>query len=113
MSDATTGGAIGAGVGWLLGGLFISASPFTWRALSGVITATSIIPLVLAILFFPKSRPHPTDKKVDWIGAGLITASQILLGLGLTFPVANSKGWRAPCEFPERLSADWWMLADR
>lgn len=89
-------GAIGAGLGWLLGGLFISASPFTWRALSGVITGTSTIPLVLAILFFPKSRPHPTDKKVDWIGAALITAAQILLGLGLTFPVANSRGWKAP-----------------
>ncbi|EIW66343.1 hypothetical protein TREMEDRAFT_65617 [Tremella mesenterica DSM 1558] len=89
-------GAVGAGLGWLLGGLFVTASPYTWRSLSLLVSGISVYPLVISYFFFPLSKPHPTDKKVDWLGASLITVSQVLLGLGLTFPVTNPKGWRAP-----------------
>ncbi|RXK35463.1 hypothetical protein M231_07275 [Tremella mesenterica] len=95
-SVVTGAGAVGGGIGWLLGGLFISASPYTWRSLSFLISGISVYPLVVGFWVFPKSKPHPTDTKVDWIGAGLITVAQVLLGLGLTFPVSNKRGWRAP-----------------
>ncbi|RXK35465.1 hypothetical protein M231_07277 [Tremella mesenterica] len=89
-------GAIGAGLGWLLGGLFTVSSPYTWRCLMFLCSSLTLYPITIAILVFPRSPGHPRDKKVDWIGASMITSAQVLLGLSLTFPVATKKGWKAP-----------------
>ena len=62
-----------------------------------VVTGFSIYPIILGCLFVPSDRPHTRDRRGDWLGAIAITAAQILLTLGLTFSIANNRGWKAPC----------------
>lgn len=60
-----------------------------------VVTGFSIYPIILGCLFVPSDRPHTRDRRVDWLGAIAITAAQILLTLGLTFSIANNRGWES------------------
>jgi DHA2 family multidrug resistance protein-like MFS transporter len=105
-------GAIGAGLGWLTGGVLADAtrwvSPpcdrlipvrYKWRLFPWIVAAGSLYPLIVGFFTtIPKNRPHPVDRKIDWLGAAAITASQITLNLGLTLSVSNPDGWKAPCE---------------
>ncbi|GFZ50629.1 hypothetical protein JCM24511_08387 [Saitozyma sp. JCM 24511] len=89
-------GAVGAGLGWLTGGVLANATRYKWRLFPWIVAAGSLYPLIVGFFTIPKNRPHPVDRKIDWLGAAAITASQITLNLGLTLSVSNSKGWRAP-----------------
>jgi DHA2 family multidrug resistance protein-like MFS transporter len=60
----------------------------------------------MGYLYIPRDRPHPSDKRVDWIGAVMITTGQLLLTLALTLSVSANRGWKAPCEFFARLCAE-------
>ncbi|RSH90888.1 hypothetical protein EHS25_010064 [Saitozyma podzolica] len=89
-------GAIGAGLGWLTGGVLADATRYKWRLFPWIVAAGSLYPLIVGFFTIPKNRPHPVDRKIDWLGAAAITASQITFNLGLTLSVSNPDGWKAP-----------------
>lgn len=112
LRELKVGGAVGAGVGWILGGVFqeigrcmawlycpVRANgSFGWRILPIVVSAPVIYAVLVGILVVPADRPHPRDRRVDWIGASTVTAAQLCLMLALTLSVSQPKRWKAPCK---------------
>lgn len=112
----TIAGAVGAGIGWILGGVFqevgrrasaVSRSDpandsFGWRILPIVVSVPVIYAVIVGVFVVPPDRAHPRDQRVDWIGAFTITATQLCLMLALTLSVSQPQKWKAPCEGTDR-----------
>jgi hypothetical protein len=61
-----------------------------------------LIPLVIAIIAVPRDSGHEEhatrDKRIDWLGAILITAAMVLLLFCLAESGETPAGWRTPCQ---------------
>ena len=71
---------------------------FGWRILPIVVSAPVIYAVLVGIFVVPADRPHPQDRRVDWIGASTVTAAQLCLMLALTLSVSQRQRWKAPCK---------------
>lgn len=57
--------------------------------------------MILGFFFFEEDEPSTeVDKRVDWIGAALVTAGLILIVFVLSDAPTARNGWKNPCEFP-------------
>jgi hypothetical protein len=72
-----------------------------WTYSFFLFAGVSLIPLVIAIIAVPRNsghEEHPTrDKRIDWLGAVLITAAMVLLLFCLAESGETPAGWRTPC----------------
>ena len=56
--------------------------------------------MILGFFFFEEDEPSTEeDKRVDWIGAALVTAGLVLIVFVLSDAPTTPKGWKNPCEF--------------
>ncbi|EJU05211.1 hypothetical protein DACRYDRAFT_86362 [Dacryopinax primogenitus] len=92
QAGAPTGGALGS----IIGGLTTQYAPIGWRAIFFVSAGIGGVVFVLVWLAFPNHRGHYEDKRVDWLGAALITSSLILLMFCLGQGEIAPQGWRTP-----------------
>ncbi len=57
--------------------------------------------MILGFFIFEKDEPSTEeDKRVDWIGAALITVGLVLIVFVLSDSPSARKGWKSPREFP-------------
>nr|XP_019043023.1 hypothetical protein I302_08733 [Kwoniella bestiolae CBS 10118]OCF21953.1 hypothetical protein I302_08733 [Kwoniella bestiolae CBS 10118] len=108
------GTPLGAVVGEVIGGLISGTGRKGWQYLYFLIAGFGILPIITGIIYIPSddkitpSRASPSDisgndpngvdrsKKVDWIGAGLITVGLSLLLFSVTQAGLVERGWKTP-----------------
>ena len=56
--------------------------------------------IILGYFVFEEDEPSTEkDKRVDWIGAALVTAGLVLIVFVLSDAPTAYNGWKNPCEF--------------
>ncbi|KAF9447312.1 MFS general substrate transporter [Macrolepiota fuliginosa MF-IS2] len=75
------GGPVGAAFGSALGGVLTEKTSTTWRSSFYVFTAVNVVCFIGGLLCIEEDRPQlqGEDKKVDWLGALLITAALVMI----------------------------------
>jgi len=82
-----------------LDGLIVLHRP-TWRTPIFAICAIALAFTVLGFFVFEEDEPSTEeDRRVDWIGATLITAGLVLVVFVLSDSPTAHKGWKSPREF--------------
>jgi MFS family permease len=89
LISATFG--IGGGVGLVLSGVIVDNLSYEWIFWLGLASVAIAIP---AVHFFVPESPIKNPAKIDWGGAGLLSAGLISLLVGIS--EGNSWGWGSP-----------------
>lgn len=59
----------------------------------------ALVPLTISFCLVPKDIRKPgQSKKMDWLGAGMMTAALISFLVALTSSQTASQRWAAPCQ---------------
>ncbi|CAG7849082.1 Uncharacterized MFS-type transporter C1683.03c [Serendipita indica DSM 11827] len=89
----SAGAPLGASLGMVFGG--VMAQYASWRGIYYFAAGIGLVVLVAGMFSIDKdNHHHGIDKRVDWIGAFLVTAGLVLLTYGLTD--GPSRGWSSP-----------------
>ncbi|BEJ15318.1 hypothetical protein CspHIS471_0410850 [Cutaneotrichosporon sp. HIS471] len=90
----SAGGPIGGGLGLIVGGLLTAYTNTSWRAalwcFGGVAFAVAIAGYFVVI----PDRNLDKDKRIDWIGAGIITVGLVLLMFSISHAESTARGWK-------------------
>ncbi|EJT96768.1 MFS general substrate transporter [Dacryopinax primogenitus] len=86
----------GGVLGMVIGGIVTQYAPISWRALFFVLAGIGGIVFVGAMIVFPKDHDFSEDKRVDWLGALLITAGLVLLLFCLGQGEIAPQQWNTP-----------------
>jgi EmrB/QacA subfamily drug resistance transporter len=89
LISATFG--IGGGAGLVLSGVIVDNLAYEWIFWLGLVFIA--IAIVTTFLWVPES-PIKSPSRIDWIGAGLLSATLVSLLVGVS--EANSWGWGSP-----------------
>lgn len=89
LISATFG--IGGGAGLVLSGVIVDNLDYEWIFWLGLVFIA--IAIVATFLWVPES-PIKSPARIDWVGAGLLSATLIALLVGVS--EANSWGWGSP-----------------
>ncbi|KAH8104781.1 efflux transporter [Cristinia sonorae] len=93
----SAGQPIGGAVGFLLGGTLTEFAPTTWRTMYWVISGISALCILMAFLYVERDGPSTeVDKRVDWIGAFLVTTGLVLIVFVLSDGEIAPQQWRTP-----------------
>jgi EmrB/QacA subfamily drug resistance transporter len=82
---------VGGGIGLPLSGILADHAGVPWLFWTGFIIA---LPALVGIVWLVPRSPRIEGAKVDWLGAGVLSISLVMLLLGVT--EANSWGWTSP-----------------
>ncbi|WVW83189.1 hypothetical protein I302_105207 [Kwoniella bestiolae CBS 10118] len=88
------GFAMGGILGIILGGLFVSYVRYTWRGVQFFLGGMCLLNLIMTILFIPWDRSHTQDKRIDWVGACLLTCGLGLFMFSINGAHGAPKGWK-------------------
>ncbi|PCH40218.1 efflux transporter [Wolfiporia cocos MD-104 SS10] len=89
------GAPIGAAIGSAIGGMLTQWTEQTWRSTFYFLTGMSFLCFVGALVCFDPDLPsEEEDKRIDWLGAFLITAALVLIVFVLSDGTMASDGWR-------------------
>ncbi|OCF39009.1 hypothetical protein I317_07185 [Kwoniella heveanensis CBS 569] len=92
------GTPLGGVVGVMLGGVMAGLWRKGWQYVFFMIAGSCLIPIIGGILFIPSdTRPPCTStskRKIDWLGAGLVTVGLSLLMFSVTQAGIEEEGWR-------------------
>ncbi|KZO89918.1 efflux transporter [Calocera viscosa TUFC12733] len=92
QAAAPCGGVLGG----VIGGIVTQYAPISWRALFFVLAGVGGLVLIGAVIVFPKDHDFSEDKRVDWLGAFLITAGLVLLLFCLGQGEIAPQEWNTP-----------------
>ncbi|ORY33741.1 efflux protein [Naematelia encephala] len=90
----SAGAPVGGGIGLVLGGLLTSYASTTWRACLWVFCGLATGIGILAFFFVPSDAYQTEDKRIDWIGAALVTVGLIFLQFVISDGQNAPHGWR-------------------
>ncbi|KAG9046860.1 hypothetical protein FS837_003526 [Tulasnella sp. UAMH 9824] len=89
------GAPVGGSIGLLVGAAVTELSSIRWRAMFFILCGMAALSAISVFLVVPKDlRDENRDKRVDWVGAGLVTASLVLLLFALAEGEVASSGWK-------------------
>ncbi|KAG8923575.1 hypothetical protein FRC00_006067 [Tulasnella sp. 408] len=89
------GAPVGGSIGMLVGGAVTELSSIRWRAMFFILCGMAALSAISVFLVVPKDvRDENRDKRVDWVGAGLVTASLVLLLFALAQGEVAPSGWK-------------------
>lgn len=72
---------------------------YKWRTAFFCPAAIALLPQVICFFLVPKDVPDKKqNKKMDWLGAALMTAANTLFLVALTSSQTAAKRWAAPCK---------------
>ena len=76
-------------------------SRHTWRTFLWTIAALAAGIAAIAIIWTPKDKitQTVTDKRVDWVGAALVTVGMILMMFAISDGETAPRGWGTGCMF--------------
>ncbi|KAF7312532.1 MFS general substrate transporter [Mycena indigotica] len=93
----SAGAPIGGAVGSQIGGLLTQYTRATWHAPFYLICGLGVFCAVVGYFLIDPDLPSTeTDRRVDWLGAFLVTAGLALLVFVLSQGSIASKGWKTP-----------------
>ncbi|KZP33385.1 MFS general substrate transporter [Athelia psychrophila] len=91
----TAGAPVGAAIGMTLGGVLTQLTIQTWRSVFYLSTGLSAATLLLGLFSIHADLPPAeTDRRIDWLGALLVTTGLILIMFVLS--EAEIVGWKTP-----------------
>ncbi|KAL7425106.1 hypothetical protein Q5752_000794 [Cryptotrichosporon argae] len=90
----SAGAPLGGGSGIVVGGLLAAYSSHTWRASLWVFTGLSAAAGATAWLVVPADRPTSADKRIDWIGAALVTLGLVFVQFAVSDGQGAPDGWK-------------------
>ncbi|KAJ8093347.1 hypothetical protein PM082_020204 [Marasmius tenuissimus] len=91
------GAPVGAAFGTAVGGVLTQFTSTRWRSTFYFSAALTFASAVLGALAFEKDKPSTeTDKRVDWIGASLVTTGLILVVFVLSQGEVAPGRWKTP-----------------
>lgn len=95
--------------------LHLTMSPRThWRSIFYTAAATSALTAVSGLISFDADVPsEELVKRIDWIGASLITIGLILIIFVLGQGEIASDGWKTPCKHLVMPRRSWAKIVDR
>ncbi|KAG5645961.1 hypothetical protein DXG03_004753 [Asterophora parasitica] len=97
FSTFAAGAPVGAALGMAVGGVMTQETKATWRSPFYLEAGVTALCLLGGILSFDSDAPSTEpDKRVDWLGAMLITAGLVLIVFVLGQGEIAPKGWATP-----------------
>ncbi|WVQ98641.1 hypothetical protein IAU59_005772 [Kwoniella sp. CBS 9459] len=90
----SAGAPLGGALGLIIGGLFVAYVKYSWRSALFFLAGLGALTLIAACLLVPPDRGHADDKRVDWIGAGLVTIGLVMLQFAIGDGQVAPQGWR-------------------
>ncbi|KAH9004480.1 efflux transporter [Lactarius hatsudake] len=101
FSTYSAGAAIGGVLSYTSGSVLTQSTKPTWRSPMFLFAGVSFAWMMLGLFAFEKDEPSTEeDKRVDWIGAALITAGLVLIVFVLSDLPTARKGWKDPYIIP-------------
>ncbi|KAI0364249.1 efflux transporter [Pilatotrama ljubarskyi] len=89
------GAPVGAAIGAAVGGVLTQLTEKTWRSTFWFLTGLSAVCVLGAMISIDKDLPyHLADKRVDWLGAFLVTAGLTLIVFVLSDGSIAPNGWK-------------------
>lgn len=71
---------------------------YTWKACLWTLASLTFAIAAAAFFFVPRDGVQTLDKRVDWIGGGLVTIGLILLQFVISDAMNASNGWKTWCK---------------
>ena len=71
----------------------------SWRAVLWVVAGVASLVFLLALFAFPPDDVTTNDKRLDWVGAILVTVGLILLQFVISDGQGAPQGWKTPCAY--------------
>ncbi|KAH9031333.1 efflux transporter [Lactarius pseudohatsudake] len=97
FSIYSAGAAIGGVLSYTSGSVLTQLTKPTWRSPMFLFAGVSFAWMMLGLFAFEEDKPSTEeDKRVDWIGAALITAGLVLIVFVLSDLPSARKGWKSP-----------------
>ncbi|KAI0346203.1 MFS general substrate transporter [Trametopsis cervina] len=91
------GAPIGAAVGNLIGGTLTQLTRPTWRSGFFLIAGLSLATFMGGAFFIDRDKPsEEEDRRVDWLGAFLVTVGLVLIVFVLSEGSIAPHGWKTP-----------------
>ncbi|KZT65896.1 MFS general substrate transporter [Daedalea quercina L-15889] len=89
------GAPVGAAIGSAIGGVLTQLTDKTWRSTFWFMSGLSAATFVGGILSFDADKPSTEkDKRVDWLGAFLVTVGLVLVVFALSDGTIAPDGWK-------------------
>ncbi|GBE78863.1 efflux transporter [Sparassis crispa] len=89
------GAPVGAAIGSIIGGVLTQLTEKTWRSVFYFMTGISALVFLGGLLTFDKDMPSTEqDKRVDWLGAFLVTAGLVMIVFVLSDGNIAPNGWK-------------------
>jgi MFS family permease len=104
----STGAPVGAALGMIIGGLLTQETSTGWRSNFFFIGGLCVLSALGGFLSIAPDEPlsamrgedgGPLDRRVDWLGALLVTAGLVLIVFVLSEGEVADRGWSTPCTF--------------
>ncbi|KAG5636878.1 hypothetical protein H0H81_006540 [Sphagnurus paluster] len=97
FSTFAAGAPLGAALGMALGGVLTQETVMSWRSPFYLETGLTFLCLIGGLISFDPDQPSTEpDKRVDWIGAFLVTAGLVLIVFVLGQGEIAPEGWKTP-----------------
>ncbi|KAF7978435.1 hypothetical protein HWV62_614 [Athelia sp. TMB] len=91
----SAGAPLGAGIGFVLGGIIDELSAAKWRGNFFLLAGLCALSVLLAIPSVDKDVRDPTvDRRVDWVGAALVTVGFVFITFALGEGSVAPSGWK-------------------
>ncbi|OCH86167.1 efflux transporter [Obba rivulosa] len=91
------GAPVGGAIGSLIGGVLTQLTRPTWRSTFFFTAGLGGLCLIGSFLTIPKDHPsQEADRRIDWLGAFLVTAALTLIIFVLSDGTIAPQGWRTP-----------------
>ncbi|WVW83432.1 hypothetical protein I302_105452 [Kwoniella bestiolae CBS 10118] len=100
FSALALGYPVGGGPGMIFAGVVAGASTRAWQYVFFILAGLALIPIVAGAFVIPHDPPKmltaTTNRRVDWLGAFLITAALSLFSFAITQSGLVENGWGQP-----------------
>ncbi|KAK0476081.1 efflux transporter [Armillaria novae-zelandiae] len=97
FASFAAGAPLGGFTGQALGGTLIQLSDPTWRSNFYLSSGLTLMFLIMGLLSIPKDEPSTeADRRIDWLGAFLITAGLVLIVFVLSDGEIAPNKWATP-----------------
>ncbi|OWZ80201.1 efflux protein [Cryptococcus neoformans Bt85] len=94
FASFSAGAPVGGALGLILGGLFTSYVNNTWRGALYCVAGLAFAVSICAFFLVPNDGSHSSDRRVDWIGAALVTVGLIFLLFAISDGENAPDGWK-------------------
>ncbi|WVQ78029.1 hypothetical protein IAT38_000110 [Cryptococcus sp. DSM 104549] len=94
FASFSAGAPVGGALGLLLGGLFTAYVKDTWRGALFTLAGLAFGIAALAMFIIPTDVPHTNDRRVDWLGAALVTVGLVFIQFAISDGEQAPQGWK-------------------